>query len=82
MSHNSWDSNALDGMQMFTASADNAQTYDSNKVTDSATLSAHAFGDDFAHASLHNLNGVNEIRSWAVQPCAPFWRAFPRCISP
>ena len=74
MSHNSWDSNALEEMQRFTARADNPQASDSTKVTGSENSPASAFGDDFAHASLHNLNGVSEIRSWAVQPGAPFWR--------
>jgi putative flippase GtrA len=74
MSHNSCDSNALAEMQSLSARADDAQASDSTKVTGAANSAASAFGDDFAHASLPNLNGVSEIRSWAVQPGAPFWR--------
>ncbi len=78
MSHNSWDSNALGKMQMFTAGADHAQVSDSTNVTGAENSPMSAFGDDFAHQSLHNLNGVSEIRSWAVQPGVLFWRnSFP-----
>jgi putative flippase GtrA len=74
MNDNSWNSNTLDGLQMFYAQSRSSQPSDSEEVRLSGTAREDAAGDDFTHATLPNLLAVSEIRSWAVQPSAQFWR--------
>ncbi len=74
MSDNSWDSNALDGFHICCAQSHDLQPADSDDVTDPNAAGKATIGDDFAHPALPNLLAVREIRSWAVQPRALFWR--------
>jgi putative flippase GtrA len=79
MNDNSWDSNGLDGFQIFCAQSHDSQPFDSEEVMRFGTAQKAAAGDDFAHPTVPNLLTVSEIRSWAVQSGAPFWRNSQHC---
>jgi putative flippase GtrA len=74
MNHNSWESNALDEMQIFYARAYQPQAPGSQEVTGAPAMQSDTSGKDFAHPSCPNLSDFSDIRSWAVQPSHSFWR--------